>query len=122
METSKRIIREQRLDYVAGAEVDCDDSVIAEESSRDKGGEGSHVANHSCLETADEDIEALDVEKFGTGHPWDDEEYPPLELNYDALNHIATYYLPGNHGKCTNINTIARGGFHEIRVLEFEDD
>lgn len=50
---------------------------------------------------------------------WAEDEYPPLELNYEALKHIATHYL--SHGKCTDISTLERGSFHEIRILEFED-
>lgn len=46
-------------------------------------------------------------------------ETPPLELNYEALKHTATTFFA--HGLCTNITTLPRGGFHEIRVLHFED-
>lgn len=46
---------------------------------------------------------------------------PPLQLNYEGLRHIATYYLPGWHGACTEITTMQRGAFHEIRELHFVD-
>lgn len=46
-------------------------------------------------------------------------ETPPLDLNYEALKHTATTFF--SHGRCTNITTLPRGGFHEIRVLHFED-
>lgn len=48
-------------------------------------------------------------------------ETPPLKLNYDALKHVATHFLPGSHGACIDISTLPRGMFHEIRVLHFED-
>lgn len=50
-----------------------------------------------------------------------DDGYPPLNLNYEALAHVATYYLPGNHGKCTRIEPLTQGTYHEILTLTFED-
>ncbi|RMY05084.1 hypothetical protein D0868_06603 [Hortaea werneckii] len=52
---------------------------------------------------------------------WRPKEYPQLDLNYEALRHIANYYLPGEHGKCMFIDKIGRGTYHEIRLLEFDD-
>ena len=52
---------------------------------------------------------------------WDKDEYPALDLNYEAIKHVATYYLPGSHGKCTDITTLPRGSYHEMRILHFED-
>ena len=52
---------------------------------------------------------------------WDDDGRPPLDLNYDALQHIASCYLPGNHGDCVNVGKLQWGAFNEIRLLEFED-
>ncbi|KAM0714421.1 hypothetical protein Q7P37_010208 [Cladosporium fusiforme] len=46
---------------------------------------------------------------------------PPLKLNYDALKHIATYFMPGSHGACTDITHLKGGTFHEIRILHSED-
>lgn len=57
----------------------------------------------------------------GDEDEWLETEFPPLEVNYDALKHIANCYLPGNHGRCTNITKLDRGSYHEIRVLHFED-
>lgn len=54
-----------------------------------------------------------------TGDSWREDEAPPLDLNYEALRHIASTYL--SHGSCVDITTLRRGGFHEIRVLHFED-
>jgi hypothetical protein len=48
-------------------------------------------------------------------------EDPPLELNYDALKHIAENFLPGSHGACTDITTLECGYFNEERILHFED-
>ncbi|GAB1728077.1 hypothetical protein NU195Hw_g5816t1 [Hortaea werneckii] len=44
-----------------------------------------------------------------------------LDLNFEAIRHIATYFLPGNHGKCTDIHYLASGTFHIVHILEFED-
>lgn len=52
---------------------------------------------------------------------WDEDEYPPLDLNDEALAHIASCYLPGHHGKCLDITALQWGSFHEIRLLHFED-
>ena len=46
---------------------------------------------------------------------------PPLQLNYEALKHLATYFLPGSHGPCIDITKVWGGSFHEIRILTFED-
>lgn len=48
-------------------------------------------------------------------------EFPPLNINHDALAHIATHFLPGNHGACTSITPLPRGTFHEILLLGFDD-
>jgi len=50
-----------------------------------------------------------------------DSDYPALELNYDALKHIATFYLPGGHGRCVDVATLQEGTYYEIRALRFED-
>jgi hypothetical protein len=54
-----------------------------------------------------------------TGDPWQEGETPPLDLNYEALKHMASTCM--SHGNCIDITTLRRGGFHEIRVLHFED-
>ncbi|GAB7324182.1 hypothetical protein MBLNU13_g07551t1 [Cladosporium sp. NU13] len=46
---------------------------------------------------------------------------PPLQLNYEALKHLATYFLPGSHGRCIDVTKVWGGSFHEIRILTFED-
>lgn len=56
-----------------------------------------------------------------TTESWGSDEPPPLELNYEALKHIATQFLPGSHGACIDITEIHRGSYHEVRVLHFED-
>lgn len=58
-------------------------------------------------------------ETHATEDPWREHETPPLDLNYEALKHIASTCL--SHGNCIDITTLRRGGFHEIRVLHFED-
>lgn len=52
---------------------------------------------------------------------WDDDEYPPLPINKEALKHIASQLLSGNHGKCIDITVLPRGSSHEILLLHFED-
>lgn len=52
---------------------------------------------------------------------WSDDKYPPLPINEEALKHIASQFLPGNHGKCVEITSLPRGSNHEIRLLHFED-
>jgi hypothetical protein len=54
-----------------------------------------------------------------TRDSWQECETPPLDLNYEALKHMANTCL--SHGNCIDITTLRRGGFHEIRVLHFED-
>jgi hypothetical protein len=49
------------------------------------------------------------------------EEEPELELNYDALKHIAEHFLPGSHGACTDITTLENGYYYEERLLHFAD-
>lgn len=51
---------------------------------------------------------------------WSD-DLPPLQINHEALKHLATYFLPSSHGACVDITKIEGGSFHEIRVLTFED-
>lgn len=67
-----------------------------------------------------------DGDKSGSSTPanWDYQGHyqgSKLQLNYDALKHIANYFLPGSHGACTDITEIDGGSFHEIRILHFED-
>ncbi|KAK5125749.1 hypothetical protein LTR85_012024 [Meristemomyces frigidus] len=68
------------------------------------------------------DDDSRDGSHGGSITSWTSNEAPPLELNYEALKHVARYYLPGNHGECTEIETLERGSYHEIRILWFEDD
>lgn len=56
-----------------------------------------------------------------TTKSWFSDEPPPLVLNYDAIKHMATQFIPGSHGACVDITTIPRGTFHEVRLLHFED-
>lgn len=49
------------------------------------------------------------------------DEAPPLELNYDALKHIAEHFLPGSHGACTDIATgsamfMMRSAFYTLKT------
>jgi len=48
-------------------------------------------------------------------------EDPPLQLNYDALKHIANHFLPGSHGACVDITSLEQDWYHEFRLLHFED-
>ncbi|KAK4619484.1 hypothetical protein CLAFUW4_11435 [Fulvia fulva] len=51
----------------------------------------------------------------------DDDGDIPLELNYEAIKHIATYYLPGGHDHCIRVEQLAQGAYHEVKTLHFED-
>jgi hypothetical protein len=70
-------------------------------------------------DAAAQNAETMDSEN--EDDEWDDDEYAPLDLNYNALTHIASCYLPGGHGNCVGIKELGRGDFNEIRLLEFED-
>jgi hypothetical protein len=77
------------------------------------------------------DHDSGDEDRCGTRHgdsqgangdhvnPWKEDETPPLDLDYEALKHLASTCL--SHGDCIEITTLRRGGFHEIQVLHFED-
>ncbi|KAI7491133.1 hypothetical protein KC357_g1845 [Hortaea werneckii] len=47
--------------------------------------------------------------------------FRPLVLNIEAIKHVATFFLPGNHGKCLNVRDLSSGSFHIVKLLEFED-
>lgn len=107
------------------AENEADDDSDGESGSGGDESDGADLSaddaagNESGYE-AERDSQAANSES-GSDVPEEHKDFPPLELNYEALRHIATYYLPGNHGKCTDIETLNHGGFHEIRLLKFED-
>ena len=50
-----------------------------------------------------------------------DDDIVPLDLNYEAIKHVAIYYLPGGHGRCIDVQHFAQGSYHEIKTLHFED-
>ncbi|TKA26131.1 hypothetical protein B0A50_04628 [Salinomyces thailandicus] len=50
------------------------------------------------------------------------DDYPPLNINDEALKHIAECYLPATHGKCVEVCKLEGGTYHEICLLEFEDE
>ena len=52
---------------------------------------------------------------------WELDELPSLDLNYEALKHIASCYLPGDHGECIDVTSLTKGAYHDIKVLHFED-
>lgn len=77
-----------------------------------------HISNSSLSDRHDLVQDTLS-ETHATEDSWREGETQPLDLNYEALKHIASTCL--SHGKCIDITTLRRGGFHEIRVLHFED-
>ena len=78
-------------------------------------------ADDESGETEDDKDTSEDAESdAGSVDSWKGEA-PPLNLNYEALKHTVDHFLRGSHGACITITTIRRGGFHEIRVLHFED-
>lgn len=76
------------------------------------------------IESSDNEPDSDDsddaISDCGSDDSWEGEP-PPLELNYDALKHIAEMFLPGSHGACVDITVLKRGAFNEARVLHFED-
>lgn len=48
-------------------------------------------------------------------------EWVPLEINYDALKHIATNFVTGSHGSCVDITEAQGGRNHDILILHFSD-
>ncbi|KAI7690943.1 hypothetical protein KC322_g11430, partial [Hortaea werneckii] len=47
--------------------------------------------------------------------------FHPVILNLEAIKHVATFFLPGNHGKCLDVRDLASGSFHVVKLLDFED-
>ncbi|KAI7281748.1 hypothetical protein KC345_g3958 [Hortaea werneckii] len=47
--------------------------------------------------------------------------FHPLILNIEAIKHVATFFLPGNHGKCLDVRDLSSGSFHIVKLLDFED-
>ena len=94
-------------------ECDFNDSDSLDFGSVNFGGKDDAVAEKD--ETADGDDEEND------GDEWDEDEFPPLDLNGEALKRVASQYLPGDHGRCVDICTMPRASYHEIRLLSFED-
>lgn len=80
-----------------------------------------HESDNEVEQTASDEKDEKDGPDSEYDDYWDPDEQPPLNLHYEALKHIADHFLPGAHGACTNITTLERGGWHEIRVLHFED-
>jgi hypothetical protein len=95
-------------------EDDCaNDDCANDDCANDEGGENGEIEDdQNTSEDTNSDTSSIDS--------WSDEA-PPLNLNYEALKHVVDHFLPGSHGACIDITTIRRGGFHEIRVLHFED-
>lgn len=106
METAKRQIQVHKHDAISNADPDtpCADPELDQSRSRERE-DAEEVAN------SDSEPEG-DTEAAGES---------ALDLNYDAIKHIASYYLPGGHGKCLSVQPLAEGTFHEVKALEFED-
>lgn len=85
---------------------------------KDSSEDQQHISNSSRSNGRDLVQDTLG-ETHATEDPWREHETPPLDLNYEALKHIASTCL--SHGDCIDITILRRGGFHEIRVLLFED-
>lgn len=93
------------------------------EENKDDGNEHDEAQVDAAVrENDDGDDDASDNgnSQCSSGDSWEGEP-PPLDLNYEALKHVATNFLPRSHGACVDITTLPRGQFHEIRVLLFED-
>lgn len=118
---------EQEYEYSVSDLEDFDDGTQSSGSQVSAGHDGGGDDKGSGPETAGSETSYSGVtprpppssEESTDSSRWT-EACPLLGLNYDALKHIGTYYLPGGHGACTEISTIQRGAFHETRVLHFE--
>jgi hypothetical protein len=74
---------------------------------------GVHTGQHSNESSDDASSDAASEDSWAFGSP-------PLVLNYDAIKHIGTHLIPGSHGCCTDISTLQRGQFHEVRIFAFQ--
>jgi hypothetical protein len=81
------------------------------------GNEESGEDDNACCERSDDEPGSSssgdETSDCGSDDSWEGEP-PPLELNYDALKHIADLFLPGSHGACVDITTSKRGTFHKL--------
>ena len=103
---------------VEGSEKAAGDRFGNDEDADDENGENED--NEDASEGGSEDGSQDAKSDTSSVDSWSD-EVPPLNLNYEALKHLADHFLPGSHGACIDITTMRRGGFHGIRVLHFED-
>lgn len=103
---------------VEGSEKAAGDRCGNDEDADDENGENED--NEDASEGGSEDGSQDAKSDTSSVDSWSD-EVPPLNLNYEALKHLVDHFLPGSHGACIDITTMRRGGFHEIRVLHFED-
>ncbi|OQO10579.1 hypothetical protein B0A48_03877 [Cryoendolithus antarcticus] len=84
-------------------------SIWSRDSEEDKELGGHEIAQRCRGQEADRgDTEILD-------------DLPLVDINVDALKHIASYYLPGSHGSCTAVTNLSHGSFHDVRLLHFAD-
>jgi hypothetical protein len=112
-------------DAVEGSEkaaCDCGGNNNHNEDADDESGEAgdNEDASEDAPEDGSEDGSEDAESDAGSVDSWRDEA-PPLNLNYEALKHLVDHFLPGSHGACIDITAMRRGGFHEIRVLHFDD-
>lgn len=96
-----------------------DESSDDNESSEEEDGSESESGSEASDDQSDEQSSIRTDSNMGS-NSWEG-EVPPLDINEEALMHIATQFLPGGHGRCIEITTIPRGSYHEIRLLHFED-
>ncbi|KAF7192352.1 Altered inheritance of mitochondria protein 9, mitochondrial [Pseudocercospora fuligena] len=91
-------------------------------SSRSSGSkEGDELEGSDIVSRREQDDESRSQSNSSRSWNTTEDEYPALNLNYDALKHIAECFLPGEHGKVINITELKSGSYHEIRVLHFGD-
>lgn len=122
MEMAKRLVRKDRVEEVSQEHAEQvayqEDTTTPNEAQKDSPTlPGYHEADDSLETPAADEVTSLHSSSTDS---WA-HEFPPLNINHEALAHIATHFLPGNHGACTSISPLPRGSFHEILLLSFED-
>lgn len=88
-------------------------TAAGESSTATKEDDGQSGRNRNDYSSVSKDSESDEDSDQST---WADDH-----LNREALIHIATCFLPGNHGKCTSITPFGSGTYHHVELLEFQD-
>lgn len=83
-------------------------------------GHGEKALDHGDVDEDGDDESDVQGEEDSDNDSGND-TWADDHLCREALQHIATYFMPGNHGKCMKTAPLSSGGYHHIELLEFED-